>query len=117
MRSTIFLVAGAVALVLAACSKMDDNYKDYIDPGGVVYPGKPEFPRFYTGNYRAMISWKRGTDPQISKARIYWNNFTDSVEIKIGPKQDSVSHVFTGLTESIYTYTIRTFDDADNKSV
>jgi hypothetical protein len=117
MRSTIFLLAGAFAMVLAACSKMDDNYKKYIVPGGLVYPGKPEFPKFYTGNYRAMIVWKRGTDPKISKARIYWNNFTDSVEIKIAPKQDSVGHVFSGLTESIYTYTIRTFDDADNRSV
>jgi hypothetical protein len=117
MKTVLYFLAGTLAMGLAACSKMDDNYKKYIVPGGIVYPGKPQAAKFYTGNYRAMIAWKRGTDPQISKARIYWNNFTDSVEIAVGPKQDSVSHIFTGLTENIYSYTIRTFDDAGNRSV
>src|SRR5688572_1939513 len=106
MKTVLYFLVGTLAMGLAACSKMDDNYKNYIVPGGIIYPGKPQNAKFYTGNYRAMIAWKRGTDPQISKARIYWNNFSDSVEIAIGLKQDSVSHIFTGLTENIYSYTI-----------
>ena len=116
MRTKIFI--GVIALlVVAACKKMDDNYKQYIIPGGIVYPGKPIQAKFHPGKYRAMVSWKRGTDPKITKARIYWNNFTDSVEVQIAPKQDSVSHIFTNLQENIYSYTIRTMDENGNKSV
>lgn len=116
MRTIIFISVIAL-MVVAACKKMDDNYKEYIIPGGVVYPGKPLTPKFHPGKYRAMVSWKRGTDPKITKARIYWNNFTDSVEVLIAPKQDSVSYIFTNLQETIYSYTIRTIDENGNKSV
>lgn len=116
MRITICIAAMAL-IVVAGCKKMDDNYKQYLVPGGIVYPGKPFKAKFHPGKYRAMVSWKRGTDPKITKARIYWNNFTDSVEVQIAPKQDSISYIFTNLQETIYSYTVRTMDDNGNKSV
>lgn len=105
------------AALLAACKKMDDNYKDYLVPGGIIYPGKALSPQVHPGNTRAMISWLRGPDPLVVKARIYWNNFTDSVELNIGEKVDTVRYIFSNLAENDYTFNIRTFDDKGNVSI
>lgn len=106
-----------VAGLLAACKKMDDNYKDFLEPGGIIYPGIALNPQVHPGNNRAMISWLRGPDPQVVKARIYWNNRTDSVELNIGAKEDTIRYTFTSLQENDYTFNIRTFDEKGNASV
>ena len=103
--------------LLAACKKMDDNYKDFLEPGGIIYPGIALNPQVHPGNNRAMISWLRGPDPQVVKARIYWNNRTDSVELNIGAKEDTIRYTFTSLQENDYTFNIRTFDEQGNASV
>ncbi|SEW51853.1 DUF4998 domain-containing protein [Chitinophaga arvensicola] len=115
--SYITFIFVAVFLCLPACKKMDFNYKKYIDQTNSYYPGKPVNVKFHPGKNRAMISWNRGTDPKVVKARIYWNNFTDSVEVLLDPKQDSVAHIFTGLSEMVYTYTLCAMDEEGHKSV
>lgn len=110
------MICTAICL-LAACRKMDDNYKEFLTPGGIIYPGKALSPRVHPGNSRAMISWLRGPDPQVVKARIYWNNYTDSVEFNIGEKEDTVRYTFTSLAENDYTFNIRTYDEDGNVSI
>lgn len=105
------------AAAIAGCRKMDDNYKDYIVKGGIVYPGKPVSVSIYPGNNRARITWLRGTDPKVVKARIFWNNYTDSVELDIPEKTDTVKYTFQSLPEGDYTFNIRTYDEHYNSSV
>ena len=106
-----------ILLLITACKKMDDNYKKYIVEGGIIYPGKALSPVVYPGNNRAKISWLRGSDPKVVKARIFWNNNTDSVEVLIPEKTDTVSYTFEQLPENEYSFMIRTYDDAGNVSV
>ncbi len=106
-----------IALVLTAgCKKMDDTYKKYVIPGGVTYVERAKNLLTYTGLSRVKFVWSAPVDPSVTKARIYWNNYADSVELNIPANIDSVSY-FLSIPEGTYSFIIRTFDNLGNKSV
>lgn len=96
---------------------MDEMYKQYVVPNGIKYPGKATSPIVYAGNERAQISWLRGTDPKVTKSKIYWNNFTDSVELSITEDTDTIRYVIDNLEENDYTFVIKTYDALGNVSI
>ena len=96
---------------------MDGTYKQYIVPNGIVYPGKATAPTIKSGLNRVQISWLRGTDPKVVKAKIYWNNFTDSVELPVPADQDIITYTIPNLPENYYSFTIKTYDKDGNVSV
>jgi hypothetical protein len=109
LLATIFLFSG--------CRKMDTNYKDYVVPGGLVYPGKA-LATTHSGQSRVEIVWPKGVDRSVVKAKIYWNNFADSVVVDIASiTTDSVKVMINNLEEKNYTFVIRTYDAQGNKSV
>lgn len=113
------LVAFATCL-FAACSKMNDTYKDFIQDGQMIYPGKADSARVLSGRNRLILAWPASTDPKVTKARIYWNNMTDSIEIPVKKKsaeQDTISVPFNDLPEGTYVFEIVTFDRKGNRSV
>lgn len=100
-----------------ACKKMDSTYKEFIVPGGLVYPGKAYQAVAYTGRYRAQVEWLRGADPLVTKARIFWNNFADSAEINTPQGIDTFRYVVNNLQESAYTFYVRTYNAKGDISV
>lgn len=100
-----------------SCKKMDDSYKKYVVTGGLTYPGKATTPEVFAGRGRVKLSWLRGTDPSVVKARVFWNNFLDSVEVTIPPTGDTISTIIENLAEQQYTFDIVTYDKQGNKSV
>lgn len=106
-----------VCCLILACKKMDSTYDQYVVTGGITYPGKAKSAVVHSGNKRAMLSWLRGTDPLVVKARIFWNNFTDSVEVDVPANQNALSYTFTNLEEDFYSFTIITYDAKGNTSV
>jgi hypothetical protein len=113
----LIILSAFVAFFISSCKKMDSTYKKYVVPEGITYPGKATSPMVYVGRERVKISWLRGTDPTVTKARIYWDNYTDSVEIKIPDTGDTINTIIDNLPEKSYTFIIRTFDDDGNISV
>lgn len=110
---TIFwysIVLFITVVAFSACKKMDSTYKQFIVPGGLTYTGKVNSPVAYAGHNRVKISWLRGADPNITKARIFWNNYSDSVEISIPPTDDTISVVIENLPEQFYSFMIRTYN-------
>ncbi len=103
--------------VMTACKEMDTTYKEYLVVGGITYPGRASSPEIYTGRNRVKITWSRGTDQSVTKARIYWNNYSDSVEVAIHPDDKIISKTIENLPEGTYTFVIKTFDAANNSSV
>lgn len=103
--------------VFTSCKKMDSTYKQFIVPGGKTYAGKATSAVAYSGHNRIKISWLRGTDPNVSKARIFWNNFADSVEIVIPPTGDTINYIIDNLPEKSYSFIIRTYDGKGHSSV
>ncbi|HWW40208.1 DUF4998 domain-containing protein [Pedobacter sp.] len=100
-----------------ACKKMDSTYKQFIVNGGKYYPGKANNPKFQSGNQRGRIVWPNGVDPNAIKARIFWNNYKDSVEVPTPKDKDSISYLFTNLPENFYSFVIKTYDNKGNVSV
>jgi hypothetical protein len=114
-RYTVMLALAACTVT--ACKKMDEIYKDFIVPGGLTYAGRITSPIVQSGRERIKISWLRGADPNVTQARIYWNNRADSVNVLIPETGDTVSVIIGKLEEKPYTFEARTFDNKGNKSV
>ncbi|MFB2117793.1 DUF4998 domain-containing protein [Parapedobacter sp. 2B3] len=117
MKNTIFVIFIGVILGFSSCDSPSDIYKDYVVPNGLIYPGPAQNPIVYPGNNRIKLSWLRGTDPRIQKARIFWNNYTDSVELPVTADMDTVSHIIDAISENTYSFMIHTYDDEGNKSI
>lgn len=118
MRKIYYILLGFIfVLFYYSCEKMDDIYKDYIIPNGNVYPGKATSPLVSAGKGRVLISWLKGTDPKVVKAKIFWNNFTDSVGIKITQDVDTIHYLIEELEENTYTFIIKTYDAEGNVSI
>jgi hypothetical protein len=96
---------------------MDSHYKEFIVSNGYIYPQKAEDLKIYTGYTKVRITWTRAKDPSVVKARVYWNNYTDSLDVAIPQDKDIVSVDVENLKENTYTFYIRTFDAAGNVSI
>lgn len=110
---TIVFITGA----FASCEKMDETYKEFIIPNGIVYPGKATSAVVCPGKYRAKVAWLRGADPKVTKAKVFWNNYTDSVGVDIPEGLDSIGCLVEPLEENTYTFIIKTYDNDGNVSI
>ncbi|MBB5441109.1 hypothetical protein HDC92_004814 [Pedobacter sp. AK017] len=118
MKTKIFLsIALAGVCGFMACKKMDSTYAQYVIPNGIIYPGKANSPVAKSGLNKVQISWKRGSDPKVVKARVFWNNYTDSAEVPVPANQEVISYTVTNLPENYYSFIIRTYDAAGHASV
>lgn len=113
----IFFCLALFLLAFSACKKMDSIYRDYVVPGGINYVGKANSPMAFVGHNRIKISWLRGADPNIAKARVFWNNYVDSVEINIPPSGDTISVIIDNLAEKTYSFIIKIYNSAGASSV
>lgn len=104
-------------LAFNGCKKMDSKYKQFIVPGGITYTGKATSPLVYAGHNRVKISWLRGSDPNITKAMIFWNNYSDSLLVNIPAFGDSISAIINNLPENSYSFIIKTYDKKGIPSV
>jgi hypothetical protein len=103
--------------VFTSCKEMDSMYKEFVVPGGIIYTQKVTSPLVYPGRNRVKISWQKGSDPNVIKARIFWNNYSDSVEVNITPTDNIISTIIDNLPEKSYSFIIKTYDVKGNSSV
>jgi hypothetical protein len=108
MKKTIYfcLLLITTACLITACRKMDETYKEFVVPAGLVYPGKAVAVA-QSGRNRIQLVWPKGVDKTVVTAKVYWNSFADSI-IKV---------MVNDLLEKSYTFVIRTFDAKGNISV
>ncbi len=113
------VIASGLFFLLFSCAKMDDTYKGFVVPDGLVYVGKADPVSINSGKQRIKVSWLRGTDQKATMARIYWNNRADSLNVPITatrPK-DTISVIINNLNEGSYVFQIFTYDNAKNSSI
>lgn len=96
---------------------MDDTYKEFLDYGQQKYPGRPVSGNVFGGYKRMILAWENSADPKVTKAKVYWNNRTDSVEVPIDPSQKLTVIPFNNMVEGSYVFEIYTFDTEGNRSV
>lgn len=123
MKTTLSFKLNIAFLVLisigfAACSKMDDTYKGFLEGGELRYSKKPDTIGVYPGHNRAKV-WLAVSATNVSKAKIYWNNRLDSIEIPIvrASKTDTVSTIIDNLEEGSYEFEYILYDDKGNSSL
>ena len=104
-------------MVFATCKKSDSIYEEYIVPNGLAYPGIAEDAEAHPGKNRIEIAWKNSADPKVVKARIFWNNYTDSTEVTIASGVKNVAKEIKPMAEDTYSFMIHTYDAKGNMSV
>jgi hypothetical protein len=117
MKNSLCIIIMGLLLGFYSCGDQTDIYKDYVVPNGLVYPGPALEPIAYPGENRIKIEWGRGTDPLVKTAKIFWNNYTDSVELTVPAGVDVVSYTITPIPENTYSFMIHTYDALGNKSI
>ncbi|MDR1221655.1 MAG: DUF5013 domain-containing protein [Tannerella sp.] len=118
LKKIIQYTAGVLAIVcFTTCKDMESVYKDFIVPGGKIYTGKPVNPVAHPGYNRIKLSWLKGASPSVTKAKVSWNNYTDSIMMDIAREQNSVEILIDNLPENLYSFFITLYDDEGNASI
>ena len=110
----------AMALfALVACTQMDHTFEQFWADGEKVYPAPADNVMIYPGKNRIAFSWIINGDPNVKKARIFWNYSNDSLEVPINStgKGDTVKLMLNDMPEGSYAFTIFTYDQKGNKSI
>ncbi len=106
-----------MSVCLSSCKDMHDIYAEHVVPNGSKYPGKIRSVVAHSGHNRVVLGWRNTKDPAVNKIRVFWNNYTDSVEMDISERQDSSSLSIEPLIEGNYNFVIHTYDWDMRRSV
>lgn len=118
MKKTLLYIFASAALLLTACDKQDDTYKQYIMPGGYNYPAKPQEVKTQSGYLRVALSWATPLDPAVKTVKVFWDNYTKSVDVDYATAVDGrVSVVIPDLEDRSYTFYVVNYDASGNKSL
>ncbi|MCM5528679.1 DUF4998 domain-containing protein [Parasegetibacter sp. NRK P23] len=112
-------VAGAIlcsGTLLLSCSKWDD-YKQHIEGGEILYTGKLDSAKIFSGKERIQVYGLLNADPKITTLKVFWNNKNDSVVYEIKPSLIDTFRQYINIPEGIRPFTIHTYDAKGNKSV
>ncbi len=116
---TYGLLVLAVIMVFFSCRKQDETFKQFLEGGEITYVEKADSLTAYSGKNRVILSWLISGDPDVSKAKIFWNNRADSAEVSIartsGP--DKIEALLENIPEGPHTFEVYTYDDMGNSSI
>jgi hypothetical protein len=115
MKKNIIFI---MLVLLAACSPMNDKYKDFIKDGPIVYLSKLNTDEVkVTGNReRIHFQWPALTDPRGKKVIISWANKTEKLETEFDPSVPTSIYVGP-LREGSYIFEINIIDNEGNSSI
>ena len=111
LRTMGFLLLAALILTFPTCKKTEEP-----EPDPPHQPGVALNPKTYPGKNRIQVEWQNNTDPKVIKAKIFWDNNTESVEVPITAGMTTVSKIIEPLQEKDYSFKIRTYDAEGNES-
>lgn len=120
MKKTILKLFALCAFLLLpfACYQMDDIYQQYVVDGGHVYPAKPVNLTYVKGYKRVILKWDRPYDPAVKTAKVFWENYTDSLFVDYADFPDGkVSVSIPDLAERSYTFDVKDYDGKGNISL
>lgn len=117
------IIAGIALFILlsSSCTKMNDTYHDFWKDGEITYPAAPDSLQAFSGKNRIELFWLIFGDRSVTRAMIYWNNKSDSLEIPItrsaNQDVDTIDLIMDNLAEGNYAFDIYAFDKDGNRSV
>lgn len=117
MRKLQFISCFAILFYLIGCAKTED-YKKYLESGEIRYAAKPEKLKALSGKDRIKLQWVILSDQNITKAKIFWRNKTDSLEVAIKRTSgiDTISKIIP-LSEGPYSFDVIHYHEDGVKSL
>lgn len=101
-----------------ACDSMQSPYEGFIEDGEIIYPSKVDSIIIYPGKNRMLVEFLKPDDPTLRKARIFWKNKQDSIDVPVDRDQDTVSVFIDSLQqEGTYSVDIHLYDEEGNVSI
>lgn len=119
LKSNILFLAIITGFSLFfGCDGMDASYREFIKDGEVIYVGIADSVKIFPGKNRLQLNFLI-SDPTAIKAKVLWNNKTDSLvmEIQRVYQIDTITVELNNLKEGSYSFDIITYDNEDNSSV
>jgi hypothetical protein len=105
------------SVVLVSCSKWDD-FKKYTAEGEVLYTGKLDSVKVYSGKERVRVTGLFRPDPNITKCKVFWNSRADSIVFDVVINSNNLEFDKTfAVTEGVKTFEIITYDNRGNSSI
>ncbi len=104
-------------ICLSSCKDQDEVYKEFVCMGGHVYPQKADSLKVLAGYNRLKLTWQKAKDPSVVRAMVYWNHYTDSLELDLTNSPDLVELNIPNLEEGTYTFDVKTYDKVGNESI
>jgi hypothetical protein len=99
---------------------MNDLHQPYLDRGEIIYTEKVDSLISFSGKNKIKLQWFLFSDISISKARIFWNKRTDSLDVDISVNsniREEYSVVIDNLSEGSFSFEVFTLDDFGNRSI
>ncbi|MBT34516.1 MAG: hypothetical protein CMO01_33050 [Thalassobius sp.] len=112
-----FLTVCLLSLTFISCSEWD-GFKEYIEGGEIIYPGKMKAVEIVPGKNRVQLTGILSADPNVVKYKAYWNSNEDSVEFSIDKTSGEtyIENTFE-VDEGVHSFEVFTYDEAGNISV
>ncbi|MCH5599132.1 DUF4998 domain-containing protein [Niabella ginsengisoli] len=106
-------------IVVFSCKRYDNDYLKYFDGKESVYPGLVKNLSYRAGNLRTVLTWNPSPDPSVIKYVVTWNNGQDSIVTQANSHnyEDTVSVIVPNLSEYVYSFVVRSYDDKGNRSI
>ena len=118
MKKIIYSLLFLSALFLWGCDSQDDTYRQFIVPGGYNYPAKAQHVETRSGYLKVELSWAKSLDPAVKYAKLYWDNYRDSLDVDYSKAKDGrIKVVVDKLEDRSYTFNIVNFDQSRNRSL
>jgi hypothetical protein len=109
--------AGSIlCIALSSCSKLNDLHDEYLANGEITYSAKVDRVGVYPGNKRAVLNITI-TSQRIETVRIYWNNYSDSIDLAVNSRIGVFEKMIENLEENDYLFYLVSFDKFKNKSL
>lgn len=105
-----------LAIAIQSCSKMNDLTDEYLNEGEIVYAAKVDSVGVLAGKDRIQLDLVIKSQ-RVENVRVYWNNYTDSVDVAIGGQTGVFPVMLDNMPEAGYLFQIVSFDKFGNRSL
>lgn len=118
-KITAYYIIVLLVFITSACSKIDDYKSKYMADGAIIYSGKMDSVKIFSGRNRVKVMGLFTSDPNIVKYRVFWNSRQDSVEVAVTRTSgvDTAKVIIPNLPEGLMNFEIRTYDAQGHSSI
>ena len=118
MKRIHYFLFALLSILFLSCGKQDAVYKEFVKPGGYIYPAKPLNLTATSGYQRIFLEWEAPMDPSIRTTKLFWDNYTDSLVFSISDYDGGVlSTMVDKLDDRSYTFDVVNYDANGNRSL